>query len=57
MKFGDGPLTTADSAGAAMSLLLFHLFEDGFFLYFDKVASLFLAKAEPELLDALAFFG
>jgi hypothetical protein len=38
-----------------MALLLFHFFENGFFLHFDEVSSFFLAKAEPEFLDAFTF--
>ena len=51
----DGPLATAYSAGAAMALLLFHFFEDGFFLYFDEITSLFFPKTEPKLLYTLPF--
>ena len=51
----DGPLATAYSAGAAMTLLFLHFFEDGFFLYFDEITSLFFPKAEPKLLYTFPF--
>ena len=54
-KAVDGPLATAYSAGAAMTLLLLHFFEDSFFLYFDEVTSLFFAESEPKLLYTLPF--
>jgi hypothetical protein len=54
-KSVDGPLATAYSAGAAMTLLLLHFFEDSFFLYFDEITSLFFPEAEPKLLYTLPF--
>lgn len=45
------PFPATDGTTATMLLLLFHLSQDGIFLNLDKIPSLLLAKAQPEILD------
>ena len=51
------PLSPTDCAHATILLLLLPLLQDGLLLDFDEVSALVLARAEPELLDALALLG